>query len=74
MSGSDLLNKLLDANKLSNAEAKAAREAEIERKRHEMAGTMTRMMLNEALGRVKQTKQENEALAARQKTVFVDDK
>jgi hypothetical protein len=27
-----------------------------------MAGAMTRMMINEALGRVAQTKQENEAL------------
>lgn len=60
---SDLFNKMMEANKLSNEEAKAKREAEIEAKRHEMAGAMTRMMINEALGRVAQTKQENEALA-----------
>ena len=59
---SDLFNKMMEANKLYNEEAKAKREAEIESKRHEIAGAMTRMMINEALGRVAQTKQENKAL------------
>jgi hypothetical protein len=60
---SDLLNKMMEANKLTNEQAKADREARLEAKRHELAGAMTRMMVNEALGRVRQTKQENEALA-----------
>jgi len=60
---SDLFNRMMEANKLTNEEYKAKREAEIERKRHEMAGAMTRMMVNEALQRVKQTKEENDALA-----------
>ena len=59
---SDLFNKMMDANKLSNEEAKAQREAEIERRRHELAGTWTRMALNEALEQVRQAKQEKEAL------------
>ena len=54
---------MMEANKLTNEEYKVKREAEIERKRHEMAGAMTRMMVNEALQRVKQTKEENDALA-----------
>jgi len=61
---SDLLNKMMDANKLTNEQAKKEREDRIEARRHELAGAMTRMMVNEALGRVQQTKQENEALAA----------
>jgi hypothetical protein len=60
---SDLFNRMMEANKLSNKEAIEAREAEIEAKRHEMAGAMTRMMINEALSQVQQTKQDNEALA-----------
>jgi hypothetical protein len=60
---SDLFNRMMESNRLTNEEFKAKREADIERKRHEMAGTMTRMMVNEALQRVKQTKEENEALA-----------
>jgi hypothetical protein len=60
---SDLLNKMMEANKLTNEQAKADREARLEAKRHELAGAMTRMMVNEALGRVQQAKQENEALA-----------
>ena len=60
---SDLFNRMMESNKLTNEEFKAKREAEIERKRHEMAGAMTRMMVNEALQRVKQTKEENDALA-----------
>jgi hypothetical protein len=62
---SDLLNRLLESNKLTNEEFKAKREEEKERIRHEMAGAMTRMMINEALGRVNQAKQENEALKNR---------
>ena len=62
---SDLLNRLLESNKLTNEEFKAKREEEKERMRHEMAGAMTRMMINEALGRVNQAKQENEALKNR---------
>ena len=62
---SDLLNKMMEANKLTNEQAKAEREAAIEAKRHEMAGAMTRMMVNEALSRVQQSKQENDALAAK---------
>ena len=60
---SDLLNRMMEANKLTNEQAKAERESRLEARRHEMAGAMTRMMVNEALGRVKQSKQENEALA-----------
>jgi len=60
---SDLFNRMMEANKLSNKEAIEAREVEIEAKRHEMAGAMTRMMINEALSQVQQTKQDNEALA-----------
>jgi hypothetical protein len=60
---SDLFNRMMEANKLSNKEAIEAREAEIEAKRHEMAGAMTRMMINEALSQIQQTKQDNEALA-----------
>ena len=60
---SDLFNRMMEDNKLSNKEAIEAREAEIEAKRHEMAGAMTRMMINEALSQVQQTKQDNEALA-----------
>ena len=60
---SDLLNKMMEANKLTNDQAKQEREDRLEAKRHEMAGAMTRMMVNEALGRVNQAKQENEALA-----------
>jgi hypothetical protein len=62
---SDLLNRLLESNKLTNEEFKAKREEEKDRLRHEMAGAMTRMMINEALGRVNQAKQENEALKNR---------
>jgi hypothetical protein len=54
---------MMEANKLTNEQAKQEREDRIEAKRHEMAGAMTRMMINEALGRVSQAKQENEALA-----------
>jgi hypothetical protein len=60
---SDLLNKMMEANKLSNEQAKAESEARREARRHELAGAMTRMVVNEALGRVQQAKQENEALA-----------
>lgn len=62
---SDLLNRLLESNRLTNEEFKAKREEERDRLRHEMAGAMTRMMINEALGRVNQAKQENEALKNR---------
>ena len=62
---SDLLNKMMEANKLTNEQAKAERETVIEAKRHELAGAMTRMLVNEALGRVQQAKQENEALATK---------
>jgi len=62
---SDLLNRLLESNKLTNEQFKAKREEEKERLRHEMAGAMTRMMINEALGRVKQTKEEQETLKNR---------
>lgn len=60
---SDLFNRMMEANKLTNEEYKAKREADLERKRHLYAGAMTRMMVNEALQRVKQTKEENDALA-----------
>jgi hypothetical protein len=54
---------MMEANKLSNEQAKAESEARREARRHKLAGAMTRMMVNEALGRVQQAKQENEALA-----------
>ena len=60
---SDLLNRMMEANKLTNEQAKKEREDRLEARRHEMAGAMTRMMVNEALGRVNQAKQENKALA-----------
>lgn len=60
---SDLFNRMMEANKLTNEEFKAKREADKERERHELAGAMTRMMVNEALQRVRQTKEENDALA-----------
>ena len=60
---SDLFNRMMEANKLTNEEYKAKREAEIDSKRHKIAGALTRMMVNEGLQRVRQTKEENEALA-----------
>jgi hypothetical protein len=54
---------MMEANKLTNEQAKKEREDRLEARRHKMAGAMTRMMVNEALGRVNQAKQENEALA-----------
>ena len=60
---SELFKRMMEANKLTNEEARAKYEEALDAERHKLAGAMTRMMINEALGRVAQAKQENEALA-----------
>jgi len=64
---SELFKRMMEANKLTNEEARAKYEEELDARRHKLAGTWTRMAINEALARVAQTREENEALAKIQK-------
>jgi hypothetical protein len=68
---SDLLNKILEANKFSNEQAKEdilkRKEDEKEEYRRQMAGAVTRLIVNDALREMKarkvifdETKGENE--------------
>ena len=57
---SDLLNKILDANGMSNQQAREdilkRKEAEKEEYRRQMAGAVTRLVVNDALREMKQRK------------------
>lgn len=57
---SDLLNKLLEANGMSNEKAKEdilrRKESEKEEYRRQMAGAVTRLVVNDALREMKERK------------------
>ena len=57
---SDLLNKILEANGMSNQQAREdilkRKEAEKEEYRRQMAGAVTRLVVNDALREMKQRK------------------
>ena len=60
---SDLFNRMMEANKLTNEQFKAKREADKEEECRARADALARTLINEALQVVKQAKEEHEALA-----------